>query len=129
MAGGAALPAALADVLALPEDAYEREVASLGEVVELRRALGSKPDRTAEEEEFIVRTLSALEELRNEGRLEGLQEAAARNLLIVLRARGVAVPDAVRERILAEKDPALLERWIERAAVATSIVQVIDEPS
>jgi hypothetical protein len=129
MAGGAALPAALADVLALPADAYEREVASLEDVVELRRALGSKPNRTAEEEEFIVSTQSAAEELRNEGRREGLQEAAARDLLTVLRARGVAVPDVIRERILAEKDPSLLERWIERAAVATSIVQVIDEPS
>ncbi len=50
-------------------------------------------------------------------------------LLTVLRARGIAVPDAARERILAQKDPARLERWLEKAAVAASLAEVIDEPS
>ena len=129
MAGGAGLPAALADLLALPADAYEREIASMDDVVELRRALGSKPNRTAEEEEFIVSTQGAAEELRNEGRREGRTEEAARALLTVLRVRGIAVPDAARERILAESDPAVLECWHERAIVAASIVHVIDKPS
>jgi len=39
------------------------------------------------------------------------------------------VPDAARERILAEKDPARLERWLERAAVVASITEVVDESS
>jgi hypothetical protein len=39
------------------------------------------------------------------------------------------VPDAVRERILAEKDPARLERWHQRAIVAASIAEILDEPS
>src|SRR3954463_3664120 len=52
-----------------------------------------------------------------EGRTEGRTEEAARNLLTVLRVRGSAVPDAVRERILAQKDPERLEQWLERAAV------------
>jgi hypothetical protein len=39
------------------------------------------------------------------------------------------VPDAVRERILAEKDTDRLERWVERAIVAASVAEVIDEPS
>jgi hypothetical protein len=39
------------------------------------------------------------------------------------------VPDAARERILAERDPERLERWVERAIVATSVAEVIDEPS
>jgi hypothetical protein len=47
----------------------------------------------------------------------------------VLRARGIAVPDAARERILAQKDPERLERWLEKAAVAVVITEVIDEPS
>ena len=50
-------------------------------------------------------------------------------MLTVLRVRGIAVPDAARERILAEKDPARLERWLERAIVAASVAEVIDEPS
>ena len=61
------------------------------------------------------------------GRAEGRAEEAARALLTVLRARGIAVPDAVRERILAQKEPERLERWLERAAVATSVAEVIDE--
>jgi len=66
---------------------------------------------------------------RDEGRDEGRAEEAARNLLTVLRVRGIAVPEAVRERILAEREPAQLERWLEKAIVATSVADVIDEPS
>ena len=66
---------------------------------------------------------------RDEGRVEGRAEEAARNLLIVLQARGIAVPDAIRERILAEKDPERLERWLEKAVVAASVTAVIDEPN
>src|SRR4051812_49217502 len=54
-------------------------------------------------------------------------EEAARALLTVLRARGIAVPDAVRERILAQRDAERLERWLEKAAVAASVAEVIDE--
>src|SRR5436305_1083171 len=66
---------------------------------------------------------------RTEGRAEGRAEEAARALLTVLRVRGIAVPDAVRERIVAQKDPERLERWLERAAVAASVTAVIAEPS
>jgi hypothetical protein len=124
MAGGAALPAALADLAALPPGAYEREVASM-DVLELRQALGSKPNRTVEEEEFIVSTQNIVEQLREEG--EAI--ARARDVLTVLRVRGIAVPDAVRERILAQKNPERLERWLEKATVAASVGEVIDDPS
>ena len=131
MAGGAALPAALADLAGLPADAYERSVASM-DVLELRRALGSKPHRTVEEEEIIVST-NYVEELRDDGRREGREEGqreeATRNLLTVLRVRGLAVPEAVRERILAEKDPSVLERWHERAVLAASVTEALDEPN
>ena len=60
---------------------------------------------------------------------EGEAAAHARDVLTVLRARGVSVPDAARERILAEKDSARLERWLEKAILAASIAEVIDDPS
>ena len=60
---------------------------------------------------------------------EGRTEEAARNLLTVLRVRGIAVADVARERILAEKDPERLERWLEKAAVAASVADVLGEPS
>jgi hypothetical protein len=60
---------------------------------------------------------------------QGRAEEAARAVLTVLRARGLAVPDAVRERILSQKDPERLERWLEKAAVAASVAAILDEPS
>jgi hypothetical protein len=60
---------------------------------------------------------------------QGLREARAHDVLTVLRARGIAVPDAVRERILTQKDPECLERWLEKAAVAASVTEVLHEPS
>jgi hypothetical protein len=66
-----------------------------------------------------------MEELIERGRTE----AAARHVLTVLRVRGITVPDAARERILAEKDPERLERWLEKAVLAVSLAEVLDEPS
>ena len=66
---------------------------------------------------------------RDEGRTEGRTEEAVRAVLTVLRVRGIAVPDAARERILAQKEPVRLERWLEKAVVAESIAEVLDEPS
>jgi hypothetical protein len=60
---------------------------------------------------------------------QGRAEGTARSLLTVLQSRGIAVPDAVRERILAEKDPERLEHWLERAVVASSVAAVLDEPN
>jgi len=64
-----------------------------------------------------------------EGELSGRTAEAARAVLTVLRARGLVVVEAARERILTEKDPERLERWLEKAAVAASIAEVIDDPS
>jgi hypothetical protein len=66
---------------------------------------------------------------RVEGRSEGRVEEAARALLIVLQARSIAVPEATREKILAQKDPERLEGWLEKAVVAPSIAEVLDDPS
>jgi hypothetical protein len=136
IAGGAALPAALADLAALPAGAHERYVASM-DLLELRQVLGKKTNRTVQEEEFIVSTQNIVEKLqeearregRDEGRREGLAEGEVRALLTALRVRGIAVSDVERERILGQEDPKRLERWLERAIVATSLAEVLDEPS
>jgi hypothetical protein len=125
-------PSGLADLAALPEDAHERTVAE-GIVVHLQDRLARKSSRTPEEEEFIVTMQSTWKQARalgrDEGRTEGATSANARAVLTVLRVRGIAVPDAARERILVEKDPARLERWHERAILAASIAEVIDDLS
>lgn len=41
--------------------------------------------------------------------------------MIVLEARGVAVADEVRARIVACKDPVQLENWLRRAANVGSV--------
>ena len=66
---------------------------------------------------------------RTEGHIEGEAAARVRAVLTVLRVRGILVSDADRERILADEDPARLERWLERAILATSVAEVMDEPS
>jgi hypothetical protein len=69
------------------------------------------------------------QKLRDEARKEERAETQARAVLTVLRSRGIAVPRTARQRILAQKDPKRLERWLERASVAASVAEVIDEPS
>jgi Uma2 family endonuclease len=53
--------------------------------------------------------------------------ARATGVLAVLRARGLSVPDAARERILAEGDTRRLDRWLEKAIVAASVDDVLAE--
>jgi hypothetical protein len=124
MAGGATLAAAVADLAALPAGALEQRVAS-ADVLEFRAMLAQKSKRTREEEAFVMETRDAFEELREEARVE----EAGRAVLTALRVRGIAVPDAAREEILAERTLARLERWLERAILAASVAEVLGEPS
>ena len=63
------------------------------------------------------------DELRAEGKAKGLADG----LLTVLQGRGIAVTDAARERILAEKDPAQLTHWLQRAGVVNSIEDLLGD--
>jgi hypothetical protein len=46
-----------------------------------------------------------------------------------VRCAPILAGRGARERILAEKDPARLERWLERAIPAATVAEVLDEPS
>jgi hypothetical protein len=59
---------------------------------------------------------------------EGLVQGMARALLAFLAAHGLVVDDAQRARVLACQDTALLDRWIMRAATATSAADVLVDP-
>ena len=113
---------------ALPPSAPERVVAE-PVLLRLQHALEKKANRTRQEQEFLMAMIKSWEEGRAEARAEGYAEARARDVLTVLRVRGITVPDVVRERILVQKDLEQLERWLEKASVATSIGDVIDDPS
>ncbi|WP_437624190.1 hypothetical protein [Sorangium sp. So ce1151] len=139
LGSGRLLREAVADLAALPDDAWERSIAT-PLLVHFR--LGTQEPTTDEEDDVSAEIRAWFEEYQQklraearkegltEGRTEGLTEgrtgAAARAVLTVLRVRGIAVPDAARERILAEKDPETLERWHERAIVAASLAEVLD---
>ncbi len=61
-----------------------------------------------------------------EGREEGERAGVARSILNLLAARGVAVDEAARARILACADPELLHRWLIRSASAREITDLFD---
>ena len=65
----------------------------------------------------------AMQRSWEDARAEGRADA----LLTMLQVRGITVPDAARERILAQKDSAQIKRWIEKATVASTIADVIDD--
>jgi hypothetical protein len=126
---GAAIAAAvLPAIQALDDDRarlyYDLVYNSLNEAA--RRALEAMMKGYEYQSDFARKYVS---QGRTEGRAEGRTEEAARALLTVLRVRGLDVPDAARERILAQNDPERLERWLERAVVAPSVAAIIDEPN
>jgi hypothetical protein len=132
MAAGPLLATAVLEVARLAPDAPERAVAE-PILLDFQRMLGQHESRTSDEQEFLMAMQQTWEDARTEGRTEGLTEgliaAQVKALLTVLRARGIPVPDAAQQRIQAERDLARLERWIERASVASSIAEVIDDAS
>jgi hypothetical protein len=65
----------------------------------------------------------AIQRSWEDARAEGRADA----LLMLLQVRGIIVPDGVRERILAQGDLAQMKRWIEKATVASTIADVIDD--
>lgn len=67
-------------------------------------------------------------ESRAEGREEGIYRGQAQAVVAVLAARGVSLDPGERDRILGERDPARLERWIARAIVCTSVAELLMEP-
>ena len=124
MAAGPLLPQAVKEVAGLPLDAHERAVAE-PILLQFQHVLGLEPSRTPDEQEFLM----AMYKTWEEGRAEAGTEMRVKDVLTVLRVRGIAVPDAVRQRIEAQKDLEQLERWLEKAVVATSIGDVIDGQS
>jgi hypothetical protein len=55
-----------------------------------------------------------------EGKVEGKAEGKAESVVMILQARGVPLSRALRQRILACVDPAMLDRWLRTAVSADS---------
>ncbi|MES9519994.1 hypothetical protein [Streptomyces capoamus] len=75
------------------------------------------------------------EQVREEGREQGLQQgleqgraqARAEMAVRILEWRGIPVPDAVRERVLACTDLGRLEVWAQRAVHAAEATELFTE--
>ena len=67
------------------------------------------------------------QEGRTEGKAEGVREGVANALLMILRARGVAIPSEVEARIRTCTDPELLACWIQRAATGNHVEAIIQD--
>lgn len=74
-----------------------------------------------------ARSLAELSEQRGrqEGRTEGKTDTLRENILLVLRARGVAVPPELEQAIRTCSDAATLAAWLERAAIVVRADQVL----
>ena len=116
MAAGSRLASTIRELRMLPPDAHERAVAEQS-LLRLQHTLGQQSSLSPREQEIKMALYTSFEEIRAEG--------SASALLTVLQGRGIAVPETARERILAEKDPARLTHWLERAGVVTSIEELI----
>jgi hypothetical protein len=129
MAGGPLLAQAVHEVADLPRDAYERAIAEPA-LLSFQHLLGQDPsDISDDERDFIMAMIKSWEEGRAEARTEARTETQAKAVLTVFRVRGIAVSDVDRQRILAQRDLARLERWLEKAVVASSVGEVIDDLS
>jgi hypothetical protein len=84
---------------------------------------------------LLIKRNPVLEQVRMQDRAEGVAEGVAEGLvrgradalLVMLDARGIALHGADRARILGQRDPDILARWIGRAATATSAADLFDE--
>ena len=65
-----------------------------------------------------------MEQGMEQGMQQGRADSATRVLLTILAARGLAIADQLRARIVECTDPDLLERWATRAATSSTIDEV-----
>lgn len=66
-----------------------------------------------------------LDAVRDEGARSGATSTAQQAIFQVLAARGLPVDDPTRARIEAERDPAVLARWLTAAVTATTAAAAI----
>jgi hypothetical protein len=121
--------ATMVELAKLPssDPARQRLLAILNELIYVTRIQpeSAEPLADPESDDMTVTELRReFEEfkasLRLEGETKGESKGKAEALLAVLTARGVEVPEVVRQKILACRDMATLDRLLVQAATATS---------
>jgi len=79
-------------------------------------------------EEQRTMYLNVYDQMRAEGRADGKLEGKLEALLKLLAHRGLARDEPFHSRALACTNEAQLERWFDRALVATTLADVFAEP-
>ena len=93
----------------------------------LTRKIDEAVGRARRNEEWRSEYMKELlhdDDVREEGRAEGRTEGKAEALLAVLGCKG-EVPEALRSKILAEKNPALLNDWFLRSLSCESVEEFV----
>jgi hypothetical protein len=102
---------------------------SLGEAA--RKAFEMLPDTYEFLSESMRRSLAegmakGLTEGKAEGKAEGRAEGRAEDILRILAKRRIAMIESQRQRILDERDLALLDRWFDRALTVAAIDELFE---
>ncbi len=113
---------ALADLRHLPSEDPLRRLALPG-VIDFVGQVRSRGYLSAEQKEFLMKTLPFYEELKREmllrgkaeGKAEAKAEGKAEDILTVLQARGLRVPARLRSRVRATSSQTQLDRLLRRA--------------
>jgi hypothetical protein len=118
MSADTVLAEAIADLAALPEDAWERTVA-MPVLIALRFEI---PQNSADDEErtFLMSTMEQLyDEWEQKTKAEAREETLKESLLEVYQARFGTVPSEMVAVVEATHDEAVLSRWLNRTATGT----------
>lgn len=110
MGAGAVLSDALADLVRLPEDAWERQVAVpalLAVRVQIQHDSNDESERG-----YLMSTQNIYEEWERKTRAEGREQGVRRVIALLYEARFGAMPRALADAIDATHDAAVLEHWI-----------------
>jgi hypothetical protein len=123
--------AAIAEILQMPGDAWERKTAEpLLVKFDLRPSAGASPEETMNIAEIQQQVEEARQKLRDEGRRDGQREGQRqgerRLLLKQLHSRFGELPQTAVARVEAA-EPEELERWGERVLTAKSLAEVFGD--
>jgi hypothetical protein len=114
---------AVAELAALPADAWERRIAEKI-LVESRYEIVAAPNRTPEDEEFMMQTQDVAEMIFEKWRAQGVEEGERkgerRALLRLYATRFREVPPEIEAAVNAETDDATLLGWLDVIATGSA---------
>jgi hypothetical protein len=108
----------------LLDEGSQIEAPCLGAPLPVKALLDAALVRRASVQALEIQGEPAIQELKATARALGRAEGIAESILKILEVRGIAASSMQREEILSCTDVERLDRWLRRAAVATSADEV-----